>query len=220
MAMFATIPRNLMVDRHINIHAKILYAYYSMMLVGHKTNNISSAIVEKFVPMTRQMIIRYSTDLRSRYYIHFNYDDFFYKVSFPENVHARIDARVDRVIKKHGARLRKDCKYVANTIVELHATELTKQFEKPYTPKVTDAIMEKVNARLKTYSPKEIIDACENRLRHLEVEEFWNRPENLKFKKNIMNLINTDDKIERWLNIDAAENQTVANTLKGINFER
>lgn len=219
MAMFATIPRNLIVDRHISMHAKMLYAYYSMMLVGHKTNNISALTIEKFIPMTRAMIIRYSQDLRSRHYIHFNHDDFFYYVSFPENVHARVDARVDKVTKKQVMRLKKDCKHVAQVIVEMHATELTKQFEKPYTPRVTDGILEKVNARLKNFSPKEIIDAQQNRLNHLAVDTFWNDPRNTKYKKNIMNLIGTDDKLEQWLHIELDENKSSVSSLKGLNFE-
>jgi len=214
MALFATIPRNLMLDRKVTSTARLMYGYWSMMLVGHKENRFDPLTVEKFIPLTRAQIIRFSEDLATRRYITFRVDDFYYYVSVPENVHARIDARTDQSSQTRKTRLRKDTRYVAEQIISLHGDA----FYGERKPKVTDKILDKVNTRLNNFTSKEIIEACERRIEFIQQDAWWNQEENKKYRKNIFNLIDTDDKLDRWLNIDMSTVKK-SEKLTGLNFD-
>jgi hypothetical protein len=202
MALFATIPRNLMVDPKIPHLAKLVYGFYSMMLIGHKENKFTFKTVEHYLPFGLKQTIRYSEDLAMFHYITFRRDDFHLYVSVPENVHARVDGRVDQSIQIRKDRYHKDCDYVAKTVVAMHGQAMTEQFGKPHNPKVTESVMKSINARLKSFKSGEIIDACQNRIDHIKVDPWWNESQNKRFKKNLFNLINTDDKLDKWLHID------------------
>lgn len=63
------------------------------------------------------------------------------------------------------------------------------------------ALISKVNGRLKSFTKDDIMDACNKRAQFMKNSAWHNKPENIRFKTDIYQLINSDDRLIKWLNL-------------------
>lgn len=84
--------------------------------------------------------------------------------------------------------------------------------------RITDPLIKSISARSKHFSDEEIILAVKNRVKLVTINEWYNKPENSRHKKDIYLVIRSDRDLEKHLNLRFEDGKISYNEIKTYTF--
>lgn len=188
--MWGVIPMYIRRNRDISDKAKLLYAEISDCTDEDGFCRRSNDQFAEYLGASVSTVRGYLYELRDMELICVDGDGKDRRISFPEKL---VTVRVDG--KKKESERKVD---LANKVVDIWNSKITKGRG----IKATDGLIKTITSRSKNYSEEDILLAVSNRAKLVLSNEWYSKPENSRFKKDIYLVIRSDRDLEKHININ------------------